>query len=157
MAILLRWVNMKNCCNLKIVVVRHKKGRKVWSHGENMKIWRITAILLPWATTIFTLLMLMLPYSHHLDKNILLVWRTPRNMWQTSYRYLQSDENCWESGEIFVDSAKNMAEGRGRCDEHMTRRKNVLRKRNEQIVDTADIYIYIYKPSGSSGFFCISH
>ena len=40
-----------------------------------------------------------------------------------------------------MDSAKNMVEGPGSCDEPMTRRKNVLRRCNDQIVDTTDPYI----------------
>ena len=40
-----------------------------------------------------------------------------------------------------MDLDKNMVEGRGSSDEPMTRRKNILRRCNDQIVDTADPYI----------------
>ena len=40
-----------------------------------------------------------------------------------------------------MDSAKNMVEGQERCDKPMMRRKNMLRRRNDQIMDTADPYI----------------
>ena len=56
----------------------------------------------------------------------------------------------------FVDSTKNMVEGRGSSDEPMTRRKNVLRRCDDQIVDTADPYINPPAP-GSSGIIFISH
>ena len=29
--------NIKNCCEFEIVVVPHRKGRKAWSRGENLK------------------------------------------------------------------------------------------------------------------------
>ena len=36
------------------LVVRHRKGGKVWSRGWNWKNPRITSIRLPWATIIFS-------------------------------------------------------------------------------------------------------
>ena len=51
-----------------------------------------------------------------------------------------------------MDSAKNMVQRQGRCDELMTRRENILRRRNNQIMDTAGPYINPLDPLDSFSF-----
>ena len=60
---------------------------------------------------------------------------------QTNFVDVRFNARCCDFREMFLHRATTMVEGRASCDEPPTRRKNVLRRCDDQFVDNASSYI----------------